>query len=111
MESTTIVRVTGFLSVNKYKTTVSEMDVNEMSKCFDTVDKPTKRFRKSRLGNLESNLKNVISGDSSAITFSVICLPEDTEKYKQVIKKEIYLLIKKYNTSTKTMLDVMEKNL
>lgn len=110
METTKIVRVVGLLNKNRYAEYIREIEVVEKNKCYDTLNKPKRRFRKTRLGVLETDLKNSIAkNQASTISYSILCKPQDIEKYKKVVKNEVRTLINSYKEDIDKMVSAIEK--
>ena len=101
-----LVRVIGTVNNKGYKTTVREYDVVEKSKCYDTIgDRPRKRFRKTILGKLESNIVNTINARTGLLSFNIVCLPKDIESSKKTILNALCDKVEDYKDNVTELYD------
>ncbi len=86
---TTLYRITATLNKNGLKVKQDSIQVTEHSKCYDTIDGRSRRFRKQNLGKIDTNLKNDISSESPTIAFHTVVLKDDIEVAKTNILESI----------------------
>lgn len=99
-----LVMFTATVCGSKLRVKETIIEVVEKSKCFDTIVKPSRRFRKSILGEVRTNLINTIGGGAGSIGYSTICLPKDLVKGKSDVLLAVSEKVKDiYETSSKLM--------
>lgn len=103
----TLLRLNILLTPKGVKVTKKLIEVDEKSKCFDTIEKPSKRFRKTMLNEVTTNLKNTLGSGTDTIGYSLFCLPENEKVCTVLLKNTVYDTIKDIRKSANEMFKVL----
>lgn len=101
---TTLYRVTATLNKKGLKIKEEPIRVVEHTKCYDTIEGKTRRFRKQNLGKIDTNLKNDINSEEPTISFHTVVLRDDLNIAKGNVLEKVESRLKQLKNGLEGLL-------